>query len=543
MPSEAKCSRSNASRAAASSSGKHSSRLRAATRRRARHRHAQQGAERAAEARAAAARASARNAAIKPMPSQAGQCRGPSGGRSMGASASLRDSRGRARSGDVLPLNAGSPYPSAMRKDPIERLLRGLYSAALYVLTPVTAYHLIWRGFRQRDLLPALERALRRVSRLQDDDAPRDTLWLHAVSVGEVNAAAPVVNALRKLHPDLPLLVTTITPTGSARVRALWGDMRCSTSTCPTTCRARCGASSSTSARALALVMETELWPNLLFGCRDHGVPTYILNARLSARSLRGYRVLAPLVGARAAHVAARRRAIAGRRAALRRTRREAANRCSTLATSSSTSPVPEGLDDFRRKLPRARRRSPGLDRGEHARGRGSRRSSPCIVACATRLRTCCCCGRRGIPSVSAPRSTMRTAAGWRVATRRLTRWPGAEDDVFVVDTLGELMSFYAVRGGRLRRRQPAAHRRAQPARTGGGRHGHRHRPAPAQLRRHRATPGAGACRAHRAGCRWRVRRSSTHCSATRRRAGRWSKRACGSCRKAARRARAHAWR
>jgi 3-deoxy-D-manno-octulosonic-acid transferase len=46
-----------------------------------------------------------------------------------------------------------------------------------------------------------------------------------------------------------------------------------------------------------ALIMETELWPNLLFGCRDRGIPSYILNARLSARSLRGYQVLAPLVG------------------------------------------------------------------------------------------------------------------------------------------------------------------------------------------------------------------------------------------------------
>ena len=107
-----------------------------------------------------------------------------------------------------------------MRTDAIERLLRGLYSAALYLLLPVTVYHLIWRGFRQREYF---QRWHERYALYGDSPASTPVLWVHAVSVGEVNAAAPLVSALLRDHPDARLLVTTITPTGSARVRGLWG--------------------------------------------------------------------------------------------------------------------------------------------------------------------------------------------------------------------------------------------------------------------------------------------------------------------------------
>ena len=90
-------------------------------------------------------------------------------------------------------------YPFAMRKDPIERLLRGLYSAALYVLVPITLYHLVWRGFRQ----PAyFQRWPERYAMYRGAAAFRRTLWVHAVSVGEVNAAVPLVKALRRVRAD-----------------------------------------------------------------------------------------------------------------------------------------------------------------------------------------------------------------------------------------------------------------------------------------------------------------------------------------------------
>ena len=107
-----------------------------------------------------------------------------------------------------------------MRADLTERVLRGLYSAALYVLVPITLYHLIWRGFRQRAYF---HRWSERYANYPER-GPSAPLWLHAVSVGEVNAAAPLVDRLRQLRPDLRLVITTITPTGSERVRTLWGD-------------------------------------------------------------------------------------------------------------------------------------------------------------------------------------------------------------------------------------------------------------------------------------------------------------------------------
>src|SRR5690606_15933641 len=109
---------------------------------------------------------------------------------------------------------------AAPRDRAVERLLRGLYSAALYLLVPVTVYHLIWRGFRQAEYL---ERWGERYAAYRSPPLGDGCIWVHAVSVGEVGAAAPLVNALLELRPDQRLLVTTITPTGSARVRALWG--------------------------------------------------------------------------------------------------------------------------------------------------------------------------------------------------------------------------------------------------------------------------------------------------------------------------------
>ena len=182
-------------------------------------------------------------------------------------------------------------YASPMRAETTERLLRGLYSAVLYLLVPVTVYHLIWRGFRQ----PAyFERWNERYARYPGP--PVETpVWVHAVSMGEVNAAAPLVDALLAQAPDRRILVTTITPTGSARVRALWGDRVEHVYIAYDLSGAMHRFLAHFRPR-IALILETERWPNLLFCCREAGIPAYIVNARLSERSLRGYRVLRPLL-------------------------------------------------------------------------------------------------------------------------------------------------------------------------------------------------------------------------------------------------------
>ena len=114
-------------------------------------------------------------------------------------------------------------------------------------------------------------------------------LWLHAVSVGEVSAAAALVQALHERHPGLPLVVTTATPTGRAQAATLFGadvEVRFLPYDTPGSVRrflARIRP------RA-AIIMETELWPNLLHECGRRGVPVLFASARLGARSLPRYR-------------------------------------------------------------------------------------------------------------------------------------------------------------------------------------------------------------------------------------------------------------
>ena len=318
----------------------------------------------------------------------------------------------------------------------VERLLRGLYSAALYLLAPVTVYHLIWRGFRQPEYL---ERWGERYAAYRTP--PLDgCVWVHAVSVGEVNAAAPLVNALLEQRPDLRLLVTTITPTGSARVRALWGgrvehvylpyDLSGAVRRFLVHYRPR-----------LALVLETELWPNLLFCCRDHGIPAYLVNARLSERSLRGYRVLAPLLGR-----------------ALRTLSRVAAQSDADARRFVSLGAVPGAVSvlgnlKFDIRLDDSARRTAAAF-ALHSGGRPAwiaasthPEEEAAVIAIHRRLRA----RWPGLVLLWAPRHPERfrpvaqacVEAGWRVATRQLTQWPDEADDVFVIDTLGELPHFY----------------------------------------------------------------------------------------------------
>jgi 3-deoxy-D-manno-octulosonic-acid transferase len=352
---------------------------------------------------------------------------------------------------------------TAMRTDPFERLLRGLYSAALYLLAPITVYHLIWRGLRQ----PAyFQRWLERYA-VYRDDAPARTLWVHAVSVGEVNAAVPLVNALRRSRPDLRLLVTTITPTGSERVRALWGD-RVEHVYLPYDLPGAVGRFLEHYRPYSALIMETELWPSLLFGCRERGIPVHILNARLSERSLRGYRLLAPLVGRalRTVHTVAAQSRADGQRFVRLGARAEQITVTGNLKFDVA---VPEGLPAFAEEC---RRHCGGLAvwiaASTHEDEEGA------VIAIHRRLR------RRfpGLLMLWAPRHPERfravteqaRAQGWRVSTRSQARWPQQDDAAFVIDTLGELMSFYACAdvafvGGSLQ--AIGGHNLLEPAATG----------------------------------------------------------------------------
>ena len=162
--------------------------------------------------------------------------------------------------------------------------MRHLYTLAMYLATPLLVLRLLARGVRSR---PYHRRWPERFGFFA---APgfSGSLWVHAVSVGEVNAAEPLIKALQRDYPNAPLVITTVTPTGTARVHQLFGDsvfhvylpydLPFAVSRFLQRTRPR-----------LALIVETEIWPNLYFACRRRGIPLMIVNARLSERSLRGY--------------------------------------------------------------------------------------------------------------------------------------------------------------------------------------------------------------------------------------------------------------
>src|SRR5690606_19019290 len=100
----------------------------------------------------------------------------------------------------------------------------------------------------------------------------RGSVWVHAVSVGEVNAAAPLVEALRARYADHRIVVTTVTPTGSDRVRQLWGDAVFHVYL-PYDLPASIRRFLDRIAPRIAVIMETEIWPNLFFECERRGIP------------------------------------------------------------------------------------------------------------------------------------------------------------------------------------------------------------------------------------------------------------------------------
>lgn len=168
--------------------------------------------------------------------------------------------------------------------------MRYLYTALFTLLIPFYLLRLYWRGFRS----PAYRERWHERFGLFDDPAQRGGIWVHAVSVGEVLAVARLVQQLLERYPGLPVLITTATPTGAERVRALFGDEvehRYAPIDLPWVVRRFLRAYRP---RLLVLV-ETEIWPNLIHHSRQAGVPILLANARLSLRSAQRYARVAAL--------------------------------------------------------------------------------------------------------------------------------------------------------------------------------------------------------------------------------------------------------
>lgn len=164
-------------------------------------------------------------------------------------------------------------------------MARGLYTVFYYLLTPFIVLRLWWRG----RLAPAYrQRIAERFGFFTPPENHKSCLWVHAVSVGETIAAVPLIKKLQQQYPDKTIVVTTMTPTGSERVKTLLGDSVFHVYAPydlpgAVTCFIR------RLKPELLIIIETELWPNMVQGCRSYGVPVLLANGRLSEKSAKGY--------------------------------------------------------------------------------------------------------------------------------------------------------------------------------------------------------------------------------------------------------------
>jgi len=163
-------------------------------------------------------------------------------------------------------------------------VIRALYALAWLLATPLVLLRLAWRGRRQRGYL---ENVGERFG-LYRAPAVHPVVWVHAVSVGETRAAAPLVEALRARYPEHRILLTHMTPTGLATGREIFGDS-VERAWLPYDLKFAVRRFLAHYRPVVGVIMETEIWPRLLDEAKRAGVPVVLANARLSERSARRY--------------------------------------------------------------------------------------------------------------------------------------------------------------------------------------------------------------------------------------------------------------
>lgn len=316
--------------------------------------------------------------------------------------------------------------------------LRYLYTLAMFLVTPLLVLRLLARGVRSR---PYHQRWPERFGFFRTPGF-NGSLWVHAVSVGEVNAAEPLIKALQRDYPRAQLVVTTVTPTGTARVQQLFGDsvfhvylpydLPYAVSRFLKKIRPR-----------LALIVETEIWPNLYFACRRRGIPLMIVNARLSERSLRGYRPLRGLLRSAlrcVTLIAAQSRTDAARYRLL------GADPQQVLVTGNMKfdMPIPDGAVE----LAAGMREQWGPRRPVWMAASTHEGEEQAVLEAHLQV-------LKRLPDallLLAPRHPERfrlvehsvRSLGFTVATRGLEGVPSSSHQVFVIDAMGQLMPFFA---------------------------------------------------------------------------------------------------
>lgn len=165
-------------------------------------------------------------------------------------------------------------------------MVRFLYTFLFYLILPVVLIRLLWRSLRQ----PAYRKRMGERFGYYPFQLEK-CIWVHAVSVGEAIAAIPLIKALQARYPHMKIVVTTMTPTGAERVQTALSDSVIH-AYIPYDLPSFMQRFIKTVNPVICIIMETELWPNLLTACDQYQVPVCLVNARLSEKSARGYRFI-----------------------------------------------------------------------------------------------------------------------------------------------------------------------------------------------------------------------------------------------------------
>ncbi len=171
-------------------------------------------------------------------------------------------------------------------------LQRALYQLLLWLTLPWIPLRLLVRGFKERGYWRHIPERFGWIGAVSGNP-----VWIHAVSVGEARAAAPLVEKFLAQTPAPPLLMTCMTPAGRATLEQLFGA-RVTVRYLPYDLGGAMRLFLRKAQPRVGIIMETELWPNLVRASQRAGIKLFLVNARLSARSARGYRKLAALARA-----------------------------------------------------------------------------------------------------------------------------------------------------------------------------------------------------------------------------------------------------
>jgi len=316
--------------------------------------------------------------------------------------------------------------------------MRLLYILIAYLLAPVVLVALALRGFRDRSHWEGFAERFGLGPRVRGGRS----IWVHAVSVGEVQAAAPLVNALLAKFPGVPLIVTTGTATGRARARSIFGsrvDVRYVPIDLP-------GAVRRFFERVqpqLAVILETEIWPNLYHRCGQLGIPLVMASARISPRSVNRYRRMVGLFRQALSHgifIAAQSELDAERFRSIG----ASADRTHVVGNIKFDFRLPPNIEGQGTAL----RQLLGVDRPVWVAGSTQAGEEDVLLAAHRQVRARFAQALLVLVPRHPPRfgevAEWLKSQGVKFVTRDSGAGTSGDTEVFLVNTLGELLAFYA---------------------------------------------------------------------------------------------------